>query len=205
MSKNRLQELFQQNGLEMPEYATIGSVNNMWTSTVTVDVFGQIKHFIGVPNIVKKEAEKSAAKIAYESILPLFDSRDRPSRCSVEYVGPKSTVLIDLENKPHAIEQICNKYMLPSDDLRVIAFVTRDHGSIPKVKYPVDITLIDCKLRDAVDLAITLWLGRNLLIDASVVYYVWTSDKFGQTLGELVGKTAFMNGVVKHISHIDQI
>jgi hypothetical protein len=200
--KNRLQEIYQKIGLPLPEYNTVTTNDGYFISNVSIIHNGKLEGYTGNKEASKTKAEMSAAELAYNTIKGTI--KLSAHNIPVEYEGPSVVLVIDLENKQKALEELSQKYMLPTPDIRVVAFVTKDHGSIPKIKYPVEFKIIKCKLRDAVDLAITMWLGRQLVIDSSPTYIIWTGDKFGETVSQIVGE-GFMIGNVKCISSIDEL
>ncbi|KAK4790360.1 hypothetical protein SAY86_017664 [Trapa natans] len=80
--KNLLQELAQKEGYRLPVYKTMRAIGLFPTFTSTVMIEGE--SFTGQPEKTKKQAESSAAKVAYTTLIECKWNRTSTSHCSTK-------------------------------------------------------------------------------------------------------------------------
>ena len=92
-------------------------------------------------------------------------------------------ILIDLENFTSMPLDILTNY----SKYRIIGYLTSNHSLVPKLKHIkqyMEMVLVDCSYRDAVDIKITIDVARYENKIEKI--YLLTGDHFGPTLAKLV-------------------
>lgn len=199
--KNLLQEYYQKSKLDIPKYRhtrheTHSDNSHTFYCHVTIVDPNDLDHPITFEGsgMTKKEAEKSAAQLAYDHLndgqnLPLSDPSKNSNSQTPPYVPPQAynrIYFLDIENMPQ-----CLDYQYPSDAL-VLGFIGRySHhykNHLNRVQSICQANVIDSANRDAADIFLSFTVGAfahqqiQTQKPQSVEFVIVSSDHFSEPL-----------------------
>lgn len=213
-SKNRLQEIFQRQGLALPVYHTkqIGGPAHapVWVSEVELPSGERIR---GDETTSKTAAEQSAAdkallKIASRSASPKkvlhIDQTvsGRPTPPEQKSVI-RTCLLINGENLPD-LAKTASSFLVPG--LEILIFIGHHHH-LSERDYGVPKVLVPTTHSNGVDSCMQVYVGTFLQTDKYDRYLIGTRDHFGSALVDLIqspempwtAKTAILVTTEEHI------
>lgn len=183
--KGSLQEYCQMKQISLPEYTTVENYDTQdsrFQSIVTVD---NLTYTSTIEN-TKKTAETSAAQVALRHIKMWTGYG---YKYKYKYKESK-IILFDAEN----VLDVCNKYLELETNYNAIFFISEHHHMTERYKEQIknkniELITIDAIAKDAVDHAITLYLGRIIgRQEFDDEYILITRDRFGHTLRSILPK-----------------
>lgn len=219
-SKNRLQEIFQRQGLALPVYHTkqIGGPAHapVWVSEVELPSGERIR---GDETTSKTAAEQSAAD---KALLKLRSSKIASGSASPKKVlhidqtvsvrptppEQKSVIrtclLINGENLPN-LAKIASSFLVPG--LEILIFIGHHHHHLSERDYGVQKVLVPTTHSNGVDSCMQVYVGTFLQTDKYDRYLIGTRDHFGSALVDLIqspempwtAKTAILVTTEEHI------
>lgn len=184
-SKSKLQEIYQKQGLPLPQYilTRIGGSDHapLFRSTVILPCGKKYTS----EGSSRKDAEKKVAEKAIIEIRGKTRVRSRTKE--------RVCILVDLENRPKIPEQLSEYLQFPNIDL--IAFASTEHHTIQNLRNlslkGVKIIEVPCTRKDGADVGLTLFMGvllyQNSKVNGSYNHFIIVSgDNFGYCLKDCV-------------------
>ena len=200
--KNLLQEHFQKNKADVPEYNTFRTDQNkdnnpVWNSVMKID--GKTFNFEGK---TKKEAEIGVAKIVYDyltknSLLEKKKDTTLVNRSQkvyqlneIELDKFNKIILIDGENCDFSMDKL-------EEDTLVLIFAAKNTTKNiifqHQVKYDnCYIFLSECVGKDAADHYLTFFAGKLSMMNLNSNFYVLTRDHYGEFIGKFLENCKFI-------------
>lgn len=196
-AKNKLQEYFQRNNLELPTYSSVKHHDGRWISSVILTL--DKKYVIeGIYAERKRAAECSAAQKALDekhikSQLGLTSmeirTRNVPQYPLSEIIVPKTKqdsytyVLVDYENT-NKIPTL-DRMDIIRNDLTILRFVSHCH---PKASTNEANYIVESSIADAVDHYISFYIGClcTHLKNDSLCIFVLSRDHFASAIPSFV-------------------
>lgn len=185
--KNKLQEYCHKNGLSLPIYSSCreGGSDHEPVFRAILTVANQTFEGKGSN---KKEAEKNAAKKAYQSI---YDA-PRSVRPKLKKARPKTCILIDLENKPKIIPRLRNS-VFGAD---IWGFASPDHPTLLSSRSmdipDVNLVEVPCTRKNGSDVGLILMCGAFLFNNRYHNFIIVSSDSFGYALADCLNNISKM-------------
>lgn len=214
-SKNRLQEIFQQQGLALPVYHTeqIGGPAHapVWVSEVKLPSGERTR---GDKTTSKTAAEQSAAD---KALLKIASRSASPKKVlhidqtvSVRPTPPeqksviRTCLLINGENLPD-LAKTASSFLVPG--LEILIFIGHHHHHLSERDYGVQKVLVPTTHLNGVDSCMQVYVGTFLQTDKYDRYLIGTRDHFGSALVDLIqspempwaAKTAILVTTEEHI------
>jgi len=205
--KNKLQEYFQKNKLELPIYTYKSYDNNKkWEACIKLPDCDEL--FYGDIDVSKVKTAQSGAYKAYMMLLendnvdnehlniPFVDVEKQPlDKIMYNKTNEPTYILVDFENVPHTdkIENLIKN----NDNFTLIKFASINHSNLHMVDYVIPTTT-----KDATDHYIGIYLGMLIsTIKKKINIYILTKDHFGEVLEIIYQKINNPNICVKHFTN----
>jgi len=176
--KNKLQEYFQKQGLDLPEYTFTNESkedhNSRWQCVVKIAPVPIVSEFSykGAVKSSKKKASESAAKIASEA-LGLEELKAKETT-RITILAPSEDTystfyLLDIENCPKSYAELCERRVLKPDDA-IVAFYSKNtvhiqhkiKEDVAKYGFPVRFYKALSAHKDAADVRMILFVGEMM-------------------------------------------
>lgn len=207
-AKNKLQEIYQKQQIEMPVYISVNLSNQQhspeWKSQVkTVDGYE-----IWSESFSKKTQAENDAALKCLKMREKYDEKQK----LVKYIRPKTPktiLLIDLENVQASV-----KVNIIAPDLRIIGFVGKYNRGILKdrewLESVMELIITDTVCDDAADHALTFHCGliarehiNELQNGPGPQWIILSSDHFAAVPIEFLQKFGFRNS--HSVTNIDDL
>lgn len=193
--KNKLQEYFQKGGFDLPQYGSIQNNDLTWRSSVTFSFEGVSYSIDSLTNHPKKrDAEKSAAEIAYKHLFP------KQEIITYKKFNPSQTthiMLIDIENCPNLLK------VDVADKVHKFGFIGQfsDHYQRKDmIKQFCDLRIINSSTNNAADINLT-FVCATIVCQLQQTFFkpkfiIVSRDKFADVLRQIVSECGFEAYVV---------
>lgn len=197
-TKNKLQEYCQKNGWDLPKYETHCSGQShdpIFVSQVIVN--GQT--YMGNRSNSKKGAEKLAADVAYFNLMEEYNKN------KINYLGPRITILLDIENQPKFIENLEEYINLEFNNLIRIEIFVSLNSPLKNKKYNekyCTMHMIPVVRSDAADTYLIFRAGMYVACRVKSEYIIVSNDHFAETLKEIM---RFSDCTVSSETNLDNI